>query len=117
MITSKPVTEARLNRGTGLKNLGGVGEGKCNPSTGGSYVFDDKRKEWVRLDEPMAKKDMPMYGDYALARDVHKTVEDYIRFKNKFDREKINNEFYGKQEEYRRKVSRELTLTKKIMEG
>ena len=117
MITSTPTSEARRNRGVGINHLGGIGEGACNPRRGGTFVFDETRKEWIDVDAPEAKKDVAMAGDYELMRDTQKVVDDYCRFKDKRDREKITAEFYGRQADFRKKVSKELNITRQIMEA
>ena len=58
-ITSKPVSDARENRGTGNKNLGGIGEGK--PLGTGTYVWQNG--VWVNTDKCIVK-DEPGRGDY-----------------------------------------------------
>ena len=78
--------------------LTGWGEGKMNPSEGGTYEYIDG--EWLRTDT-FVQKDIPTRGDYAFMRDNNKTIKDYIRYKNPKDREKIKDEFFGKQKEYR----------------
>jgi len=100
MITSKPVSEARLNRGTGINHLGGIGEGKCNARTAGTYVYTDNG--WERIDQPEVIKDAAYNRDYELCRRTDKVMDDYRRHKDKRDREKIMNEFEGIQREYRR---------------
>ena len=96
-ITSKPVSEARENRGTGNKNLGGIGEGKREET--GTYVFQNG--VWVRVDRNAPIKDQPGRGDYGFMRDCNKTLRDYIRFKDPRDREKIKDEYFSKQETHR----------------
>jgi hypothetical protein len=41
-------------------------------------------------------------GDFELCRRLDKTLMDYRRFKDPKDREKINNEYYGLEAEYRK---------------
>ena len=95
-VTSKPVSEARENRGTGNKCLGGIGGGK--PIGTGTYVWVDG--VWINTDKCNIK-DEPSRGDYGFMRDCNKTLRDYIQHKDPRDREKIKNEYFGKQEEYR----------------
>ena len=91
-ITKNPTSEARTNRGTG--NTGwkeGQYEaifGHSGPKMGG---------------ETGTIKDEPIREDYALCRDLDKTIKDYKRYKNPRDRERIKDEYFGKQEEYRKR--------------
>ncbi len=50
-------------------------------------------------DNPL--KDKPHRGDYPLCRDLDKTIKDFTKFKDPKDRVKINDEYYGKQKDYR----------------
>ena len=40
-------------------------------------------------------------GDYKLCRETDKVLADYRRFKNPKDREKIKEEYFGRQKSYR----------------
>ena len=95
-ITSKPVSEARENRGSGNSHLGGIGEGKKEGT--GTYIFQDGK--WVEVGH-YTPKDQPGRGDYGFMRDCDKTLNDYHRFKGSGDREKIKDEYFGKQNEHR----------------
>lgn len=46
----------------------------------------------------------PERGDYRLCRDLDKTIDDYKRFKSPKDREKIKDEYFGRQAEARKGV-------------
>lgn len=51
------------------------------------------------------RHDQPARGDFSLCRELDKTIKDYKRFKDPRDREKIKNEYFGRQREYQiRKV-------------
>ena len=91
--TSKPVSDARENRGSGNTHLGGIGEGKCNASAGRTQVYDDKIKKWVTVSESSNVKDEPCRGDFAICRETEGAMKDYARFKNPKDREKIKLQF------------------------
>ncbi|RKY30080.1 MAG: hypothetical protein DRP74_07715 [Candidatus Omnitrophota bacterium] len=53
-------------------------------------------------------KDKPRRGDYKFCRELDKVLRDYTRFKSPKDREKIKDEYFGRQKEQREKVRREL---------
>lgn len=48
-----------------------------------------------------ARKDKCTRGDFKYLRECDKAIIDYKRFKGKGDREKIKNEYFGIQKEYR----------------
>lgn len=78
--------------------MGGIGEGKKEGT--GTYLF--RNGEWIPINTPR-RGDEPIREDYALCRDLDKTITDYKRFKGRGDRERIKNEYFGKQEEYRQR--------------
>ena len=53
-------------------------------------------------------KDTPRRGDYKFCREQVKVLRVYARFKSPRDREKIKDEYFGRQKEQREKARREL---------
>lgn len=108
MITSKPVSEARRNRGR-ENGLGGIGKGTCEPRKGGRYVYDPETRKFILADDMNAKKDEATRGDYGLCRKLDSVLTNYKRFKGKNDRKEINEEYLGRQQEHRDHIRKEVS--------
>jgi len=105
-VTNNPVSDARATRGKG-------NTGRSNDPNA-SKLFEEPKKlgdgtwvyvngEWIQCGG-VSLKDEPIREDYKLCRDLDKTLDDYRRFKGNTDRERIKNEYFGKQEEYRQRA-------------
>ena len=104
-ITKNPTSDARSNRGIGNKGFGDHPKAchlydKPRKTTTGTYIY--RNGEWTQVDGQV-EKDVPIREDYELCRSLDKTLSDYRKFKDPRDRKRISDEYYGKQEEYRRR--------------
>ena len=60
-----------------------------------------RRDEDVR--KGLTKAKGAQWGDYEINRKAEKVIQDYRRFKDPKDREKIKKEYFGRQQEYRKR--------------
>lgn len=97
MITRNPVSEARENRGSGNKPGWGFTDEQW------TKIFGTTKPKISEEEKGKGLKDIPTRGDYDLCRDCNKTIKDYIKFKDPRDREKIKDEYFGKQADYRKR--------------
>lgn len=65
-----------------------------------------RRRAISRRDEDIRKgltiANVPQRGDYGLCRDLDKSIKDFHKFKDPKDRAKIQSEYFGKQDEYKK---------------
>ena len=60
------------------------------------------KEEDLRSGRRRAKDNEAQAGDFRLSRELESSVKDYRKFKDPRDRAKIKEEFFGRQEDYRK---------------
>ena len=128
MITSNPTSEARLHRGEGndiskaspgalcFEKCKNRGE-KCNDC----FKFNGERTEYRpkkgarprrSIDDKIVKvnhRDKAARGDYEFCRKLDGVLADYRNFKDKKARKEIMNEYYGRQQEHRNHIRKDVS--------